>query len=255
MVLQEELCPTTARQHFQGYLELQVKKRLSWLKENLSATAHFEKARGSRFDNYTYCSKRESAVADTFTLVCGITPTQKTDWEEAKAAAKRGDLDDPAIPAHLYLRSYRTLKEIAADHAAKPVELDSLDNFWLWGATGVGKSRAARSHVVDYYVKPKRDGGTDWWIGYTDEHTVIIEDVDASHAPWLTEGLKVWADHYPFPAHTGVGQFKSIRPHTIIVTSNCAPCDIWQEPHLAAIERRFKIIEVTPENRDSLFSD
>ena len=47
----------------------------------------------------------------------GIKPVQrnnKTDWEEVKQNAIKGDLDK--IPAEIYIKHYRTLKQIEKDH-------------------------------------------------------------------------------------------------------------------------------------------
>lgn len=43
--------------HLQGYVILARSQRLSYLRNSLSARAHFEKARGSPEDNYDYCTK------------------------------------------------------------------------------------------------------------------------------------------------------------------------------------------------------
>lgn len=48
--------------HLQGYLELSAPQRLSWLKANISATAHWEASRGSREEARNYCMKEESRV-------------------------------------------------------------------------------------------------------------------------------------------------------------------------------------------------
>lgn len=246
---QLEKCPETGNTHAQGYLELQTKKRLQWLKDNVSATGHFEKARGSRFANYRYCTKLDSGIEGTFTLVAGRIPTQETDWEEAKAAVKRGELDDPAVPAHLYLTSYRVLKEIASD--AKPAVttvLAELDNYWLWGPTGSGKSYAARHYSDKYFAKPLNK----WWDRYNGEDYIILEDFDKSHAH-LCQELKIWADRYPFSGEIKCGSTGFIRPQGVIVTSNVAPRDIWDGEHLKAIERRFRVIYVTEDMRDHVF--
>lgn len=66
LVFQQETCPDTGRTHWQGYLELLVKKRLSFFKEDAYyATPHFEKRRGTRAEAIAYCKKEESAVPGT----------------------------------------------------------------------------------------------------------------------------------------------------------------------------------------------
>lgn len=83
-----------------------------------------------------------------------------------------------------------------------------------------------------------------WWDGYDGERCVLIEDVDKSHT-FLGYFLKIWADHYPFPAECK-GSKTAIRPQRIIVTSNYAPDEIWTDlPTLEPIMRRFKVYELT----------
>jgi len=48
--------------HYQGYLELARKQRLSWLKSKVSATAHWEIRRGSQQQAVDYCTKEETRV-------------------------------------------------------------------------------------------------------------------------------------------------------------------------------------------------
>lgn len=77
---------------------------------------------------------------------------------------------------------------------------------------------------------------------------VLLDDLDKSHA-CLGHYLKQWADKYPFQAETkGATQF-SIRPETIIVTSQYTPDKIWPEETdqelVGAIKDRFKVIDAT----------
>jgi hypothetical protein len=74
-----------------------------------------------------------------------------------EAAVADGDIDLIQYPklkhAHdLYLAS-----------TIKHVELDKLDNYWIVGTTGTGKSSGARARWTDYYNKPLNK----WWCSYT----------------------------------------------------------------------------------------
>ena len=46
--------------HYQGFLILKRRNRLSWLKNNFSNRAHWEKTRGSDIEAYQYCIKDDT---------------------------------------------------------------------------------------------------------------------------------------------------------------------------------------------------
>lgn len=100
-------------------------------------------------------------------------------------------------------------------------DLDTLNNAWYYGASGTGKSRTARQLHPNAYLK----AANKWWDGYQGEDTVIIDDLDSSHA-CLAHHLKIWGDHYPFLAETKGGAIK-IRPTSIIITSNLSIEQMW----------------------------
>jgi hypothetical protein len=160
----------------------------------------------------------------------------KAAYEEAWALAKEGKIEE--IEAGLRVTYYNTLKRIAKDYMAPPSDNDTLENYWVWGPTGTGKSRSVRAEYGDdLYAKSCNK----WWDGYSDHENVLIDDFDKNHSV-LGHHLKIWADHYAFNAEVK-GCSMSIRPRRIIVTSNYHPRDIWDdETTYGPIERRFKVI-------------
>lgn len=71
----------------------------------------------------------------------------------------------------------------------------------------------------------------------------MIDDLDAKEAPWIGKFLKLWADHYPFPAEIKGSHLGLIRPDQIIVTSNWPIDEMFTEPNvLKPLKRRFKVI-------------
>jgi len=63
-VWQMELCPTTNRIHYQGYIEFVGKKSWSWIQQNCEGleTAHFEQRKGSQAEARRYCMKEDTRI-------------------------------------------------------------------------------------------------------------------------------------------------------------------------------------------------
>jgi len=228
--------------HLQMFIKYFNQVRMTTLKRVLPR-AHWEICKGSFTQNTDYCKKEgdweEYGIPDVCTIkeasARGGAKT-KENWDLMKVSAREGDLDE--IPAEYYIKYYRTFKEIARDHMSKPADLDGVCGIWYWGASGTGKSRAARAEFPDHYLKCVNK----WWDGYQNEENVIIDDFGKTHEK-LGYHLKIWADRYSFPAEVK-GSTICIRPKKIIVTSNYKPSQIWEDENtLQPILRRFKVVK------------
>ncbi len=157
-------------------------------------------------------------------------------WKAIRLAAEEGRFDD--IPEDI-----RFTQDLCIDrHRQRGLKKRKLEDTeekhqWYYGASGTGKSRKARTENPDAYLK----NCNKWWDGYEEHETVLIEDFDKKHDV-LGHHLKIWADRYPFHAEVKGGGTGTIRPKTIIVTSNWHPEDIWtDERDLEPILRRFHV--------------
>lgn len=225
--------------HLQGFTVLTMKASLATMKR-LGFPGHLEIMVGKVEHNVIYCSK------DGDVTVHGDVPKSqqqkgemnKERWDDALKAAKEGRMDD--IPADIYLRHYGTIKKIRDDSRPKPSMLSELDNMWIYGPTGTGKSRYVADKHPDAYWKLLNK----WWDGYDGEDVVVMEDMDPFNKA-LGGDVKRWADHYPFRAEYKGGS-KMIRPKKIIITSNYTPEQIWTDNNTVdPIRRRFKFHHFT----------
>lgn len=239
LVVGEEVCPETKKHHLQGYVMFSTMKRFTAVKK-IHGTGHWEMARGTWKENFTYCTK------DGNWLEFGERPKtreevgemEKKRWEDARALALEGRFEE--IPGDLYVRYQSSFKRMRTEDVMKgPSGVDSLDNWWYVGPTGAGKSREARKLFGgDLYLKNK----TKWWDGYTGQKTVLIDDFGMSNVDMIDD-LKVWTDHYSFNAEFKGGMFV-IRPERIVVTSNYTIQQIFgrdKEGWMLPILRRFKV--------------
>ena len=231
--------------HIQGYV---VFKNQHWKPHQYfleHGHGHFEITRGTPQQNIDYCSKEGN-----FTEY-GTRPMDPRKggrrggdmeierWDEAWKAAKEGRIED--IPADIRLRHYGTILKVASRYQQPPEELDSLDNLWIVGEHGTGKSTWVHRTYPGAYKK----GFSKWWCGYREDEpghkTVLLDDLHPKFAE--KELLKNWADVFPFQAEIKGGSM-TIRPERIIVTSNYQPREVFGEKDLGPIMRRFRVVSV-----------
>lgn len=227
--------------HLQGYVRFPSQKTVSAVIK-LMPGAHIEIKKGTCEQAIEYCKKDgdvyergEAPMSQKKKGECN-----KRRFDDAFAAAKEGRFDD--IPSDLLTRYYSTYKKIRADYMPQPEKLDQLDNEWIYGPTGTGKTRGAWERYPEAYCKK---ANTKWWDGYDGQDVVIIDDFDKYHVA-LGYEIKIWLDHNPFPAEFKGGS-KMIRPKKVIITSNYHPTEIWTDDQtLQPVLRRVKVSRMGP---------
>ena len=224
--------------HLQGFSIFTKRQRLSGCKK-LQARAHWEPARGTAEQAATY-AKKDGNFEETGTLPMTAgdagKEAEQSRWVAIREHAKRGEFD--LIDADVFIRNYRTLKEIRKDFMVKPLDLDAPCGIWYTGAPGVGKSYTARQDYPGAYLKMQNK----WWDGYQNEDYVILDDMDCKELGHL---LKIWSDCYSFVAETKGGAI-CIRPKKFVVTSNYSINELFGAEMVLsqAIERRFTTIKM-----------
>lgn len=237
-VVGEEIAPDTGTRHFQGFVCFKKQYLLSGVKKILPR-AHWEVAKGTVAQNFTYCSKDGKFVEigqRPSEQTTSATNKRKADYELAVNLAKKQRIYE--VDPGMLLRFGSSLRAIQKDHPAQLKDNDFLCGIWLAGPPGSGKSRSARWLFPGAYPKPLNK----WWDGYQGEPYIILDDMEPVHHV-LGHHIKQWADHYPFTAEQK-GTSIRIRPEAVVVTSNYTIDQIFSDPMMVtAIQRRFKVFE------------
>ena len=146
--------------HLQGYLQLHIKKRLSYLKKNLHSTAHFEAAIASYKANKDYCSKDATNIYERGTPSVAGKRNDIIDFRDAMRETKlkrREVLDNfPAMLAK-YPKFVDICREEYHPEVTKPMysnfDMDYIMDFSrvpiLIGKPGSGKTSFAIAHFPD----------------------------------------------------------------------------------------------------------
>ncbi len=235
--------------HWQGYIYLKRKHRLSWLKNHCDNTAHWECARGTPQENKTYCSKADSHVAGpwSFGQLPTITKGKRTDL-----VALRDNIRDGATRADIFTNHpscfFKYQKGInAAKLLIKPTrDLDTFEpDIRLYcGPTGTGKTSSVYNDYPDCW-EPML-GKDLWFDGYDSHETALFDDFSGQFR--LTDLLKL-LDRYirKLPIKGASTWFAAIR---CIITTNIHPSQWYKNTgrHESrrelyhALRRRFTVV-------------
>lgn len=201
-----------------------------------TVTAHWE-IPNSKLEARNYCIQKGPNYFEDGTLM--LCTKDKDEWngfvDMCKKATPRELIDSPF--SRMYANYMAFAGTVHNQFADLSIMDGNLENLWLWGAPGTGKTRWAWEHYPDLYVK---DAGNKWWDGYHGQETVLLDDWDPRNEI-LTQKLKIWADRYPFRAECKGGSMMA-RPKRVIITSNYSIEACFTHPEdVEAIKRRFKV--------------
>ncbi len=233
--------------HWQGYLELCRSHKLTWLRNNVSRTAHWEPRRGSRLQARDYCRKEDSRTEG---------PWEAGEWREQgeghrtdltafrlaiQSGKRKRDLMENGFDIQIakfpkFYETVRSLSRPRREHA------NFVGVILLYGYPGTGKTRYVVENYPDYWETGISGSGTHWYDGYDLHNVVLFDDFCGKMSKMaLSTTLKLF-DRYV--RQTPVkGGFTWWRPNIIFVTTNIHPRKWYEwenrEEQWDALTRRF----------------
>lgn len=213
IILGQEECPTTHKQHIQGFIISKQARTFKQWQSLLPAKVHFEKCYSQALKNIKYCSKDGNILLEHGTRPKG--QGKRSDFvcvrEMLCSGASMTDIVN-SVTSYQAVRSAEIIKKyIDTPRKIAPVEI-----VWIWGATGVGKTRYVYEKHPDLY----RCISYKWWNGYDQQDVVLIDDIRGDFCKFH-ELLKL-TDIYPFRVEIK-GSMTQIKYTKLYITAPFPP--------------------------------
>lgn len=210
-----ERCPTTGREHYQGFAVFnrtcRIPKAKQWI--NGGDGVHCESRRGTRDQARDYCRKSngefwEWGTFESLTMV-----------ELLKKPIEFIKEENPMM----YIRYHRGIEKL---QETKGPKWRNVVVTVLWGKTGTGKTREALNSESVFKIDPPYS----WFDGYMGEDRLVIDDYKVGMLPRGT--LLNWLDGYRLRLETKGGHTWALWT-SVYITTNYNP-EMWED----AVRRR-----------------
>ncbi len=249
-IYQEESCPKTGKPHIQFYGELSKRKSLRQIKKFFNdQTVHIEERFGTQKQCIEYCSKEETRIGEVKEHGSPREQGRRTDLNYIRDMVKSGHtieniVDSMERISYQAVKLAITLKTVySRPRTEKPVVI------WIYGATGIGKTRYVYEHFKDIYTKNM----SKWWDGYEQQQTILIDDYRKDLCKF--HELLTLTDRYTCQREVKCGSVQ-INSKYIIFTSPKGPLETWEyrtNEDLLQLKRRIDyIIDMESENIDEI---
>lgn len=247
VILGFEICPTTKRPHYQGYVEFKRRlrcKQLGAMFKHLLPC--FLPRKASQKANIAYCSKDGDVYEYGTPWKAGKAggEAQKNKWQDIHKLARQrkfGTIAE-AYPSE-YAHCHRGIQALstAVDIPDIPSRTDT-KVYWFYGETRTGKTTHARLNVLkgkegtDWHLQ---SGGTFRWNRYQYQPQVLIDELAKYSDPADIAGLKGVLDVWSCVVPCKTDPDKVIRPEVVVITCQFPPEELFDDSRdLAAIKAR-----------------
>lgn len=249
LIYQREECPDTKRKHWQGYLEMNKKITLGGIKKKVDSKAHWEIRKGTQQEAIDYCTKDDSRIEPHTEYGTKMAQGQRTDLEAIAEDIRHGRAVGEILMENpqAYHQFGRTMEALESEVNSSIERNWQTRIVWIYGPTGVGKSRGLKERIRDKGRDPKSaywHAGNDnhWWDNYkpTKNEDIILDDY-RGNIPF-NELLKM-ADWNPFTVPTRCRRPKPFVPKTMWITSCHRPETVYKNMKDEDIGQLYRRIE------------
>lgn len=232
--------------HLQGYIEFKDGKSLSSVKKTLGNRVHLESRKGTPRQASDYC-KKEGNFVERGTI---SNQGKRSDLDDVVEALQKGGIEQVVKDHPKSFIKYGRNIERLCELTMGPRDINKPPLvYWLWGKTGVGKTRFAQDTDKSRYTW----NGTKWWNGYRQQHRIIIDDYTPSEGDGHFRYMLRILDRYPIQVETKGGMVY-LNSQEIFITCEHPPESFWSDNALAQILRRIKrVIHLDPDNEPALY--
>jgi len=216
LVYQREKCPTTGREHWQGYMELKKLTNFNTVKSHFGDDAHLEPRKGTQDQAVDYCKKKESQVSPPKEFGTLKKQGKRNDLIALGEMARQGKRQREAyetMPA-VYMRNFKAFDRVASLY--KPPERPVTVTL-LYGPPGVGKTRFVLDADPETWFVPLQKEM--WFDGYDHHFSACLDDFSGQMPlPLLLRLLDRYVVKVPVKGSTTWW-----TPRNIYITSNYLP--------------------------------
>lgn len=223
-VYQLEICPTTGRQHFQGYIQLENPKGLGGMKL-INKHAHWEPRWGTHEQARNYCRKDESRVQDITERVGpweagtpSIEQGKRNDIHRAVDLIREGKSnEDMAEETPEIIMKYHRGIEALRGAMRKHRHGEMPEVCIIYGPSGSGKTHYVyEKHGWDnVYSVTSKD--YKWWDGYNQHQAVLFDEAEFNMGNYSM--FTQLCDQYPYQVEIKGGFVKFKSPYIYFVNS------------------------------------
>lgn len=203
--------------HLQGFITFNRSYRFAAVKRLLGERAHIEPAKAA--DAQNYCLKDGDYFKDDRRQ-----QGARTDLRAVASAIKAGATLDKLLEDYpVECLKYPSGISFARSRSYKPRDRNEPPEvIWIYGPTGVGKTRYVFDREPDLWVSGKN---LRWWDGYEQQAAVLIDDFRKDFCTFH-ELLRI-LDRYPYRADMKYGHMQ-LNSRRIYITSCYSPDRVYE---------------------------